>query len=139
MRGALECWKTWAHALNPFEFTKSATYFWVGETILNAEGADALAEAITPLAESQGPKAFCRQVDAVLAYSAVARLHQISAPTQLLWGTEEKLVLENHQRALLEGIPDVRLVRIEGAGHSPNFEQPDAFNAALATFLATVS
>lgn len=55
----------------------------------------------------------------------------------LVWGVEDKTVLESHQRLLLERISGARYVRIEGAGHSPTFEQPEAFNAALKEFLAS--
>jgi pimeloyl-ACP methyl ester carboxylesterase len=33
-------------------------------------------------------------------------------------------------------IPGAKKVVIEGAGHSANIDQPEAFNAALASFLA---
>jgi pimeloyl-ACP methyl ester carboxylesterase len=139
MRGALENWKTWVRTLNSFDFTRGAIYYWVGETIINAEGPEALSEAIAPLIDSQGPEAFCRQVDSVLAYNAIDRLGRITAPTLLVWGTEEKLVLEHQQRTFMERIPNTTYVRLEGAGHSPTFEQPESFNAAVKEFLATVS
>jgi pimeloyl-ACP methyl ester carboxylesterase len=138
MRGALQTWQAWVRNLDSFEFTRGAIYFWVGETMINAEGADSLAAAIAPLIEDQGAEAFCRQIDAVLAYSATERLGRITAPTLVVWGDEENLVRENHQRILLKGIAGAKFVNLEGAGHSPTFEQPDAFNAAVAEFLAGV-
>jgi pimeloyl-ACP methyl ester carboxylesterase len=137
MRGALQSWQAWVRNLDSFEFTRSAIYFWVGETMINAEGPDALADAIAPLIDSQGPDAFCRQVDAVLAYNAIDRLDRIAAPTLVVWGVEDKVVLENHQRILLEGIAGAKYVRLEGAGHSPTFEQSEAFNAAVREFIAS--
>ena len=50
----------------------------------------------------------------------------ISAPTLLLWGDHDALVPRAEQDALLSAIPDARLVVYEGAGHSPNWEQPAA-------------
>lgn len=138
MEGALKSWQLWIRSLNSFAFARSAIYFWVGETIINAEDPDALAAAIAPQIDSQGADAFCRQVDAVLAYNAVDRLSRIDAPTLVVWGTEEKLVLEHHQRTLVERMAGAKYVRIEGAGHSPTFEQPEALNAAMNEFLASV-
>jgi 2-hydroxy-6-oxonona-2,4-dienedioate hydrolase len=60
---------------------------------------------------------------------------QISAPTLLLWtdndptGTIEEAVL------LREWIPDSRLHVIAGAGHWPQWEQPDEFHAVHLDFL----
>ena len=39
-------------------------------------------------------------------------------------------------RALANVIPDARFVEIPDAGHIPGIERPDAFNAAVAAFLA---
>jgi pimeloyl-ACP methyl ester carboxylesterase len=136
MRGALENWKTWVRTLNSFDFTRGAIYYWMGETMINDEGPEALAEVIAPLIDSQGPDAFCRQVDAVLAYNATDRLDRIAAPTLLVWGIEEKLVLEHQQRTFMERIPNTKYVRLEAAGHSPSFEQVEAFNIALSEFFA---
>jgi pimeloyl-ACP methyl ester carboxylesterase len=138
MRGALTSWQQSIRALRPSAFALVASFFWVGETMINAEGPEALVEVITPLIEAQGPEAFCRQIDAVLAYRALDRLDQISAPALVIWGVEDKTVLENHQRLFLDRVKGVKYVRLEGAGHCPTFEQPDAFNAALQHFLATV-
>ena len=138
MRGALTGWQQAIRGLEPSEFALVASYFWLGETMINVEGHEALVEVITPLIESQGADAFCRQIDAVFAYRAIDRLDQIVAPTLVVWGVEDKTVLENHQRVFLDRIRDARYARIDGAGHCPTFEQPEAFNAALQEFFATV-
>ena len=54
-----------------------------------------------------------------------ARDAGITAPTLLLWGDHDALVPRAEQDALLSAIPGARLVVYEGAGHSPNWEQPE--------------
>ncbi|MGH2610158.1 MAG: alpha/beta fold hydrolase [Tepidiformaceae bacterium] len=139
IRGATTGWQVNARNLTSIDFARASMFFWVGETMINAEGPEALAEVIAPLIEAQGVEAFCRQIDAVLAYSSAARLDRIMAPTLVVWGVEDKIALEYHQRALLDRIAGAKYVRIEGAGHSPTFEQPEAFNQAVNDFLALVA
>jgi non-heme chloroperoxidase len=50
---------------------------------------------------------------------------RIAAPTLLVWGDQDALVPWAQQEVLLSTIPDCGLVVYEGAGHSPNWEQPE--------------
>ncbi|MFB6955328.1 alpha/beta fold hydrolase [Streptomyces niveus] len=45
------------------------------------------------------------------------RLADVAAPTLVLHGTEDPLFPLDHARALAEGIPDARLVTLDGVGH----------------------
>ena len=63
------------------------------------------------------------------------RLYRVTAETLVLWGEEDRLmppVYGEKWRALIAG---ARLVQIAGAGHMLPYEQPDAFIAALSSFL----
>ena len=42
-------------------------------------------------------------------------------------------------RAMADAIPNASLVVIDDAGHSPQFENPDAWWQAISTFLARVA
>ena len=59
----------------------------------------------------------------------------ITAPTLLLWGDQDALVPCAEQDALLAAIPRADLVIYEGAGHSPNWEQPARVAGDIAAFL----
>ena len=59
----------------------------------------------------------------------------ISAPTLLLWGDQDALVPRTEQDTLLAAIPDARLIVYEGAGHSPNWEQPERVARDIEAFL----
>jgi len=63
------------------------------------------------------------------------RVYRVTAETLVLWGEEDRLmppVYGEKWRALIAG---ARLVQIAGAGHMLPYEQPDAFIAALSSFL----
>jgi len=60
----------------------------------------------------------------------------ISAPTLLLWGDQDALVPRSEQDTLLATIPGAQLVVYEGAGHSPNWEQPERVARDIEALLA---
>jgi pimeloyl-ACP methyl ester carboxylesterase len=62
-------------------------------------------------------------------------LGQIRVPTLVVVGGEDVLTPPALARAMADAIPGARLATIEGAGHLANLEQPEAFNAAVRTFL----
>ena len=63
-------------------------------------------------------------------------LSAIACPTLVISGTEDSLSPPAEMAALAAAIPNARLVSIPGAGHLSNLEKPDAFNAAIADFMA---
>jgi len=63
-------------------------------------------------------------------------LHRIDVPTLLLWGDTDRLFPKEHALAFAQAIPDSKLVMIPKCGHVPQIEQPDAFVAALESFIA---
>lgn len=65
----------------------------------------------------------------------LGRLHRISAPTMILWGTEDRFIPPSHAKAFAERVPKATLSMIQGAGHLPHLEQPDRFCEAIAGFI----
>ena len=63
----------------------------------------------------------------------------VSAPTLLLWGDQDALVPRAEQDALLTTIRAAHLVVYEGAGHSPNWEQPQRVAGDIATFMSRLA
>jgi pimeloyl-ACP methyl ester carboxylesterase len=62
-------------------------------------------------------------------------LASVTAPVLLIWGSEDTEVpLRVAEEALTE-LPDARLVTLEGAGHFPFLDQPEAFAEAVTSFL----
>lgn len=62
-------------------------------------------------------------------------LRQLRCPTLFVVGEEDRVVTPGVVRELSAYVPQSRVVEIPGAGHSPYFEQPQVFNAALMAFL----
>jgi pimeloyl-ACP methyl ester carboxylesterase len=66
------------------------------------------------------------------------RLHRIDVPTLLLWGAVDRFVTSGYYGAAYQAlIPGARLQTIDGAGHFPHLERPEAFAERVAAFLAT--
>ncbi len=90
-------------------------------------------------------RAFCRQSAAGVCAGIRAlrdrpdrqgELGAISCPTLVIAGAVDKISPREEMSALARAIPNARLVEIPGAGHLANLEQPDAFVAAIASFVA---
>jgi len=67
---------------------------------------------------------------------STALLAQVAVPTLIIVGAEDELTPPEDSRRIADAVPGATLVTIPAAGHLSNLEQPDAFNAALAAFLA---
>lgn len=67
------------------------------------------------------------------------RLGQITAPVLVIHGTADESTSLERSRAVADGVVDCRgFVAIEGAPHASNLSHPDAVNAAIREFLATL-
>ena len=64
-----------------------------------------------------------------------AELPAIGCPTLVIAGALDKISPPDEMAAMARAIPNARLVEIPGAGHLSNLEQPEAFVAAVASFL----
>ena len=63
------------------------------------------------------------------------RLPGVSAPTLVLWGADDGIVPLAHGEAYAAAIPDARLAVIDGCGHLPALEQPEAVAGLVAGFV----
>jgi pimeloyl-ACP methyl ester carboxylesterase len=66
-------------------------------------------------------------------------LSRIIAPTLLVWGDRDELVLRSEQEILLSSIPNARLATFEGAGHAPHWEEPARFAALVTGFVTALA
>ncbi|MFN8066011.1 MAG: alpha/beta fold hydrolase [Vicinamibacterales bacterium] len=66
---------------------------------------------------------------------STALLPAITVPTLVIVGDEDQLTPPALSASMRAALPRASLVVIPKAGHLPNLEQPEAFNAALLTFL----
>lgn len=72
-------------------------------------------------------------------FDVMARLGDVRVPTLIVAGLEDRLTPVTYGRRLAAAIPGARLVEVEGAGHFPQLEQPDAVNRAIREFLAELA
>ena len=82
-----------------------------------------------------GPLTIARAAHQVLATDLSDRLGRIAAPTLVVWGARDQLLTAEFGRRLADAIPGARFEVIEGAGHSPMWEQPAEFERLVVGFL----
>jgi len=75
----------------------------------------------------------CCEALKTLAFGS--RLNEISAPTLIIGGAEDKGAPPEALAEAAERIPNAKHVVIDHAGHISNTENPEQFNQALQTFL----
>jgi 3-oxoadipate enol-lactonase len=96
---------------------------------------DRIAEDIAHRLEHvPGALAYMHQVAAAAAHSTHARLGEITAPTLVLHGAEDKLQSPRNAELLAEGIRDAALMIWPAAGHLYVTDEPAA-DVAVARFL----
>ena len=66
------------------------------------------------------------------------RLDEITAPTLVMWGEQDRLVHPSTARVWAEGIAGARVVRYPDAGHMPMLELPRRTATDYRAFLARV-
>ena len=69
----------------------------------------------------------------------VGQLKQISAPTLVLWGAEDRLVHVSSADVLEKNIPCAQKVVLEGVGHCPQVEAAEKAALAQTTFLQSLA
>jgi pimeloyl-ACP methyl ester carboxylesterase len=63
------------------------------------------------------------------------RLYRLTAPTLVLWGAADRLIVPAYAERWKALIPSARVQLIDGAGHMLPWEQPEAFARAVSDFL----
>jgi pimeloyl-ACP methyl ester carboxylesterase len=63
------------------------------------------------------------------------RLYRLKAPTRIIWGAEDRLIVPAYAKRWLELVPAADLVAIPEAGHLLPYERPAELVAAVRSFL----
>jgi pimeloyl-ACP methyl ester carboxylesterase len=82
-----------------------------------------------------GKPGFIQALEANLDYDFRHRLPEITCPTLIVWGDEDRVLTVRDAAVYAELIPGSRKVVYEDTGHMAQIERPDAFNALLREFL----
>ncbi|WP_037603342.1 alpha/beta fold hydrolase [Streptacidiphilus rugosus] len=67
------------------------------------------------------------------------RLHQVTAPTLVVWGGKDPRVPLDSARSAIATLPHHRLELFPDSGHLPFFEEPDRFNALVTEFVTSTA
>ena len=79
--------------------------------------------------------AYFAQLQAIMAWEAYSRIGQISAPTLVIHGENDRLVPPENARRISARIPGAKLVMLPKASHIFATDQPHAAHAAILEFL----
>ncbi len=82
-----------------------------------------------------GKNAFRLGRGAAISAIPESSLRQIAKETLIVWGENDQLFPIEYGEAASKVIPHAKFLRIENAGHLPQMDQTDVFNAALLDFL----
>ena len=82
-----------------------------------------------------GTKGLGGQLEACLGHNALDRLSTIQAPTLVIAGTGDRIILPGSSDVLASKIPNAKLVKVEGGSHSFFVEMRGKFNREVMGFL----
>jgi pimeloyl-ACP methyl ester carboxylesterase len=82
-------------------------------------------------------RAVARSIAGAMA-SGVPPLRQLTQPTLVVWGRQDRLVSMAESRRILRDVEHARLVVLDRCGHLPMLERAGDFNHRLADFLREV-
>lgn len=66
----------------------------------------------------------------------LARLKKIRTPILMIWGRQDRILPLAHGEAAVAGMANVRLHVMDRAGHLPQIDKPEEFNATVLDFLS---
>lgn len=81
------------------------------------------------------PESFCQLSLAGVSYDTQPILPKISTPTLVLHGGQDRVIDPDHAKQLAAGIPEARLTEIPDGSHFMPYENAEAFNAAVLSFI----
>jgi pimeloyl-ACP methyl ester carboxylesterase len=88
------------------------------------------------VASGAGKPGFLDALAAILEYDFRERLPELSVPTLIVWGSDDRIVPIAGAYEYERLIPGARRVIFEDTGHVPMLERPARFNALLDEFFS---
>jgi 3-oxoadipate enol-lactonase len=91
------------------------------------------------LFEAQDPAAYVRSIEVLLGTDLGAIVPRVTVPCAAIIGTEDSYAPPESVREFIARLPvKCREIVLEGCGHMPFYENPEAFAGAAEDFLATL-
>jgi len=122
-------------AVRAGDFTRAAQ-LWAATPLMQVEDSAAAARILTMSRDNSSIWSHPTNPERMPDPPAIARLGEVSVPVQVIVGERDMPDLRGLAETIARTIPGARLEIILGAGHMVNLAAPDAFNAALTSFLA---
>ena len=123
-----------SRGLEPEEaFRRVAPYLYAASLVERPEAIEEVFQR--RMASNVSPIGFRRQLEAVLRWSSLVRLGQISMPTLVIHGDSDRLLRPANGRLIARLIPGARLVLLKGAGHVYGTDRPQEHLDALLGWL----
>lgn len=100
----------------------------------------AVVDQVRGMVESVAPETIARLLDALANRAdSTDLLEQIIVPTLVIAGEQDPIAPPKEASEWAARIPTAKFVEIAGAGHLPNLETPEAFDAAVREFLQSLA
>jgi pimeloyl-ACP methyl ester carboxylesterase len=64
------------------------------------------------------------------------KLNLINSPTLIIWGSKDPVIPIQHAEHFVSYIPDCRFYTMDGCGHTPYVQEPNAFSSIVLEFLS---
>lgn len=107
--------------------------------LFSKETDESVVQQTVALIASSDPATIAASARAMAARpDSTDQLATIGKPTLVLVGAEDAIISPAEMRSIAEAIPNAQFVEIEGAGHMAPVEKPEAVNAALSQFAASL-
>ena len=116
---------------------EAAAKLWADTPIMAIRSNPAAQESVTALVMSNSRLWTYQRADQPLSPPAAGRLAEIQCPTLVIVGDRDLPHILEIAGVLHRNIAGAELVTIPGAGHIVNLDAPEAFTAALTSFLTT--
>ena len=124
-----------AHTVAEIQMEPAALATEFAELMLHAPTPEVVAAFVTELTKPPPAVATSILVDQTFRDYRTF-LPEITVPTLVTFGADDKATNPEAGKWLADRIPGARLEIFEASSHCPFFEEPEAFNRSLETFLA---
>jgi pimeloyl-ACP methyl ester carboxylesterase len=120
-----------AHTLFRPETVRGLALLSTGPGFRNPESREQYNRGIARVAAASGLPERVSRVAVQTDSMVIDRLGEITCPTVVICGVDDRPVYVAGVRYLAGRLPDARLVEIAGAGHEPHVDRPDEVTATL--------
>lgn len=96
---------------------------------------DDIDRAHTVLNTRQGKRAMVRLSRTARRNHLGDLIGEIACPTLLIWGREDIVTPPSAGQGFMDLMPNAKIIWLEGCGHTPMLEQPEAFADAMLRFM----